>query len=100
MDDDQNTRTEPPENPLALLASLEMDIDAARWPHRRSGAYRRLAEAYRASGDEPRGQRAEWHAMLFDLRTVRRGDERRTEGGGRFAPMVTFDGGSVYPEPA
>jgi hypothetical protein len=92
------TGTELTTDPDALLEQVESDLTASEFPSQRARVFRRAAELFRTQGRDVEGLRAEWQSWLFDFMLVSRG-ERRSQGYGRFAPMIEM-AGRVYPHVA
>lgn len=78
-----------------ILEKIESDVDTLRWGHQRANLFVEARKLYEESGNIRKMEEMSWENQLFCLRYL--GPNQRKSTKKRFAPLVEYSNGSVFP---
>jgi hypothetical protein len=80
-----------------IFQKVELDLTSLRWETARANAIAEAIKAYDEEGNKTKATEMRWEGLLFNLRYLQNLDERK-KSKTRFAPMVTYTNGAVFPD--
>jgi tetratricopeptide (TPR) repeat protein len=80
-----------------IFEKVESDVTSLRWDIERANAIAEAIKAYEEEGNTTKATEMRWEGLLFNLRYLQNLDERK-KSKTRFAPMVEYTNGAVFPD--